>query len=401
MTLSESSSSLLRSSLGSTVALALHVASLISFINSTTGCHHHYFTSIFSFGDSLADTGNLYFSSQPPPFHYSFFPPFGQSYFGRPTGRCSDGRLIVDFIAESLGIQLLKPYLGIKNGQIQNWTVEEGVNFAVSGATALNADFFEEKGIRSLFTNNSLSIQLSWFKELLLSLCNSYSSCKKVLEKSLFLVGEIGGNDFNRPLLVRRSLEEITTFVPHVINVISSTIRELIDLGAHTLMVPGNFPIGCTPLYLTMYESKDKNDYDEAGCLKWLNKFTEYYNERLQAELNQIQVLHPQAKIIYADYYNAALPLYHFPTNFGFSGLKACCGSEGPYKFNASSRKCGEPGVNACDDPSKYISWDGIHMTEAAHRWIVKGLTNEHCDAAEFSTLRGLINNNVQFECLI
>ncbi|KAI9096370.1 hypothetical protein K1719_026089 [Acacia pycnantha] len=367
----ESSSSLL-SSLRSKLTLALHIASLISLITSTTGCH---FISIFSFGDSLADTGNL----------------------------CSDGRLIIDFIAEYLGFEPLKPYLGISNGEVKNWKIKEGVNFAVAGATALNQDFFEEKGIASFLTNNSLSIQLRWFKELLPTLCNSSSSCNKVLEKSLFVVGEIGGNDFNKPLVARRSLAEITNFVPHVIDEISSTISELVDLGAQTLMVPGNLPIGCIPMYLTMYESKDTNEYDEAGCLKWLNKFAEYYNERLQAELNHIQLLHPHAKIIYADFYNSALPLYRFPTNFGFTGLKACCGSEGAYNFNASLGKCGDAKVKACDDPSKYISWDGIHMTEAAHRWIVKGLLsdNGHCSSdyvAESGTF-GLMNNNVKFEC--
>ncbi|XP_028766511.1 GDSL esterase/lipase At1g28590-like [Neltuma alba] len=397
MATSESSSSL--RSLGRTVVLALYVASLIPFIHSTTGSH---FTSIFSFGDSLADTGNLYFNSQPPWSHYCFFPPFGQSYFGHPTGRCSDGRLIIDFIAESLGMELLKPYLAIKKGEMKNWKGEGGVNFAVAGATALDADFFEEKGIPSFLTSNSLSIQLRWLKELLRILCNSSSSCNKVLEKSLFVVGEIGGNDFNKPLVARRSLEEITSFVSHVINAISSAIS-LIDVGAKTLIVPGNFPIGCIPSYLTMYASKDKNEYDEAGCLKWLNNFAEYYNERLQAKLNQLQLLHPHAKISYADYYSSALPLYHFPTNFGFSGLKACCGSEGPYNFNASLGKYGEEGVKACDDPSKYISWDGIHMTEAAHRWIIKGLlsNNGHCHNVADDELDTLLDpmNNVKSEC--
>jgi len=55
------------------------------------------YSSIFSFGDSIADTGNLYLSSQPPSDH-CFFPPYGETYFHRPSGRCSDGRLIIDFI---------------------------------------------------------------------------------------------------------------------------------------------------------------------------------------------------------------------------------------------------------------------------------------------------------------
>ncbi|BFG27899.1 hypothetical protein CerSpe_141730 [Prunus speciosa] len=41
------------------------------------------FSSIFSFGDSLADTGNLYISSHDKPFHF-FFPPYGETYFHRP-----------------------------------------------------------------------------------------------------------------------------------------------------------------------------------------------------------------------------------------------------------------------------------------------------------------------------
>jgi phospholipase/lecithinase/hemolysin len=93
--------------------------------------------------------------------------------------------------------------------------------------------------------------------------------------------------------------------------------QELIDLGARTLMVPGNFPLGCNAIYLTKYETTDKNQYDSAGCLKWLNEFAEFYNQELQYELHRLRRIHPHATIIYADYYNALLPLYHNPTKFG------------------------------------------------------------------------------------
>ncbi|PNX62012.1 GDSL esterase/lipase, partial [Trifolium pratense] len=102
------------------------------------------YSSIFSFGDSLADTGNLYFSSHQPSDH-CFFPPYGETYFHHPSNRCSDGRLMIDFIAEWLGIPMLKPYLGIKNGELEDLNVNEGVNFAVIGATALEDSFFEER----------------------------------------------------------------------------------------------------------------------------------------------------------------------------------------------------------------------------------------------------------------
>lgn len=53
------------------------------------------YSSVFSFGDSHADTGNIRFINQS--FH-CLFPPYGETYFRRPTGRCSDGRLVIDFI---------------------------------------------------------------------------------------------------------------------------------------------------------------------------------------------------------------------------------------------------------------------------------------------------------------
>jgi hypothetical protein len=45
-----------------------------------------------------------------------------------------------------------------------------------------------------------------------------------MMNQSLFLVGEIGGNDYNIPLLSRVPFEKIRTFTPSVVNKISSTI---------------------------------------------------------------------------------------------------------------------------------------------------------------------------------
>jgi len=67
---------------------------ILSSISCTIGCY----TTIFSFGDSLADTGNLVHMPQPgklPPF---VFPPYGKTFFNHATGRCSNGRLVIDFI---------------------------------------------------------------------------------------------------------------------------------------------------------------------------------------------------------------------------------------------------------------------------------------------------------------
>jgi hypothetical protein len=57
------------------------------------------YDSIFSLGDSYADTGN-----SPVVFGWHAIaspvmrPPYGSTFFGRPTGRNCDGRLVIDFI---------------------------------------------------------------------------------------------------------------------------------------------------------------------------------------------------------------------------------------------------------------------------------------------------------------
>ena len=97
-------------------------------------------------------------------------------------------------------------------------------------------------------------------------------------------------------------------------------LQELIELGAVTLMVPGNIPMGCSAAYLTSYETADTDQYDpETGCLNWLNKFSEYHNDQLQKELSRIQALHPHTNIIYADFYNSSMRFYRNPSQYGNS----------------------------------------------------------------------------------
>jgi len=76
----------------------------------------------------------------------------------------------------------------------------------------------------------------------------------------------------------------------------------------------------------------------------------------------------------------------YFDSYAGFSGLKACCGIGGPYNFNASVI-CGDPSVIACDDPSKYIGWDGMHLTEAAYKLITQAIIKGPYSLPSFSSL--------------
>ncbi|KAJ3701200.1 hypothetical protein LUZ61_004905 [Rhynchospora tenuis] len=347
------------------VLFSLHILTFILLILSKQGdcC----FTHIFCFGDSISDTGNLLkaFGNHYHPAVGSL--PYGETYFGHPTGRYSDGRLILDFIAEAYKLPFIPPYLA--GNSTKNFF--HGVNFAFGGATALNRSF------AGISTNNSLDTQLQWFKKLLPSILEEQAHNRDdIMRNALFLVGEIGGNDYNYPLFQGGTIDEVRRFVPNVISAISLAIQELIGLGAKTLLVPNNFPIGCVPVYLTLFQSKNKDDYDsKTRCIKRLNEFSQYHNAKLLEELEKLRQQYPGVAIIYADYYEASMNIYRNPM-LGFTyPLVTCCGGEGPYNFSSNVR-CGGQGSTVCSDPSKYASWDGIHFTEAAYKEIAHGVLN-------------------------
>ncbi|KAL8468211.1 hypothetical protein ACS0TY_031447 [Phlomoides rotata] len=347
---------------------------LIAFTSSVVeGNSPPKYDSIFSFGDSLADTGNLLLSGalKNPVIGRL---PYGQTFFRHATGRCSNGRLILDFIAEAYGLPYLPPYLELDHTS----KFEQGVNLAVAGATALDAKFFYDKKVgHFLETNDTLSVQLAWFKTLKSTLCSTKQDCANYFKRSLFLVGEIGGNDYNYLFFVGGTIKQIKAMVPVVVETIAAATSMLIEEGALELVVPGNLPIGCISVYLTLFRTADTSAYDQNGCLKAYNAFSKYHNSQLKIAVEKLRQKYPHAKISYADYYGASKRFFHAPQHYGFSdgALVACCGGGGPYNLNITAR-CGHIGSKACLDPKRVANWDGIHLTEAAYRYIALGLLN-------------------------
>ena len=82
-------------------------------------------------------------------------------------------------------------------------------------------------------------------------------------------------------------------------------------------MIPGNFPIGCVPSYLSMFPSSDPAGLDGRRCLRWFNDFSARHNQALRGEVRRLQARNPGAKLIYADYYGAAMSFAKNPKQFG------------------------------------------------------------------------------------
>ncbi|KAK6947334.1 GDSL lipase/esterase [Dillenia turbinata] len=342
------------------------------------------FEAIYQFGDSIADTGNIAALNHK---GQCSLPPYGRTYFGHPVGRCSDGLLIIDYFAQALRLPFLPPY------ENQSTPTNQGVDFAVAGSTALDASFFTERNVNwtNMQFNTPLIKQLEWFQlHLKNSLCKTLApaECGGRLSKSLFIVGEIGFNDFNYPLMSKKSIQELETYVPHVVQAVTVGVKislststhffdyfnEVIRLGAIKIVVPGMFPFGCFPFYLARATaSVPKEAFDNFGCWTDYNELPSLYNKKLEEALSLLRQESPKADILYADYYNAFLSLLQGAPSLGFdekSLLKPCCVGNGkPPYFN----KCSPDGT-VCPNSGQHISWDGIHPTQEAAKHMAEYL---------------------------
>jgi len=277
------------------------------------------------------------------------------------------------YAAEALGLPLLPPSLAAAKQSFRR-----GANFAVGGATALERAFFVDKGFKAVSPFNiSLSIQLGWFDALKPSLCSSPQACKDYFAEALFVVGELGWNDYAVMLLAGKSVDEAGSHVTEIVGNICAATEKLIKEGGKTVVVSGIPPLGCAPANLEVMANQTGGEYDPGtGCLRGLNQLSKHHNAQLRGALARLGGRSPAGvRVVYADLYSPIIDFAAAPGRYGLDGeqLRACCGGVGG-RYNVDlAALCGMPGVSACADPSKYVNWDGVHLTEAANRRIADG----------------------------
>lgn len=330
------------------------------------------FKAIFNFGDSNSDTGGFWAAFPAPS------PPNGMTFFKKPSGRACDGRLILDFLAQALGLPFISPYL-----QSIGSDYRHGANYATLASTVLlpNTSLFVT-GISPF----SLAIQLNQMKQFKVLVDehhfsgSSYLPQPDIFAKSLYTF-YIGQNDFTSNLAAI-GIDGVKQYLPQVISQIAGTIKELYELGGHTFLVLNLAPVGCYPALLAQLKH-NSSDIDEFGCLVSYNRAVVDYNNMLKEALSQTRKLLPDASVIYVNTHDVLLKLFQHPTLHGLKySTKACCGhGGGAYNFDPKifcGRKQVVNGRNvtaeACSDPQSYVSWDGVHSTEAANKIVTEAI---------------------------
>ncbi|KAL8224543.1 hypothetical protein R6Q57_020018 [Mikania cordata] len=338
------------------------------------------FSFVCAFGDSYTDTGNAQFLGS---LNISFSGSYGSTTFGNSSNRLSDGRLVIDFITDSLGLPVLPPYQQV----LANFT--SGVNFAIAGATTVANDLFSKLARAFLWKGTPLGImtELDWYKKYQIEhLCKGLDqqACAEKMKTVLFWVGEIGINDFFRAVGSKIPLQSIAK---SSVTYTSELIRTLIRKGAKYIVVQGLPPLGCLPLDISLTPISLR---DRSGCSLIVNTAVILHNQILQAKLEMYRKLFPDVTIIYADSWKAYYAIVNNSQKYKIQEVqKSCCGTsikQDDMNFNIQTL-CGSSGTSICKDPSQYISWDGIHPTESMNYHMTDQYINHGCCHPPFEEL--------------
>ncbi|KAL5149756.1 Esterase [Glycine soja] len=323
------------------------------------------FPAIFNFGASNADTGGLaasFFVAAPKS-------PNGETYFGRPAGRFSDGRLIIDFLAEKFGLPYLSPYLDSLGTNFSS-----GASFATAGSTII-----PQQNLR--FSPFSLGIQYSQFQRFKPTtkfirdqggVFAALMPKEEYFQEALYTF-DIGQNDLTAGFSGNMTLLQVNASIPDIIKSFTSNIKNIYNMGARSFWIHNTGPIGCLPLILVNFPSAERDSYD---CAKAYNEVAQSFNHNLKEALAQLRTKLPLAAITYVDIYSAKYLLFKKPQKYGFElPHVACCGYGGKYNFSSSVGCGGTIKVNgndifvgSCERPSVRVVWDGTHYTEAANK---------------------------------
>ncbi|KAK2977196.1 LOW QUALITY PROTEIN: hypothetical protein RJ640_008821 [Escallonia rubra] len=304
---------------------------------------------IFNFGDSNSDTGGLVAG-----LGFPVNLPNGRTFFGRSTGRLCDGRLVIDFLCQSVNTSFLSPYMESLGSTFSN-----GANFAVVGSSTLPKYVPFALNVMQFLHFKSRSLEL-------VTAGSGKSISDEEFRGALYMV-DIGQNDLADSFAKNLSYVQVIKLIPSVLAEIKNAITVLYNQGGRKFWVHNTGPFGCSPQKLSLVQNHSQN-LDTYGCISSYNAAAKVFNEGLLHICQEMRSEMKDATIVYVDIYSIKYDLIANSSRYGFSSpLSACCGFGGPpYNYNIKV-PCGQPACQVCNEGSPSISWDGVHYTEAAN----------------------------------
>ncbi|XP_019150334.1 PREDICTED: GDSL esterase/lipase At3g48460-like [Ipomoea nil] len=352
---------------------------------SLQGKHGSTFSAVYAFGGSYTDTGNACTMT-------SLKGSFGANC-QRSGGRLSNGKLAVDYVSASFSLPSPQPWLNISKNSYSATpgalsTATSGVNFAIAGSSSLQHKYFTNQDLSHVIWKGipmTIQTQVHWFRNFLREkncMGKHAHRCIEEFKNALFWVGPIGISDYYNvqgTSIAQKWLTQLS------IQQFTKVIEALINAGAKYIVAEGLPPLGCFPLSVSQSEG---HKLDQNGCAVPVNSAIKLHNQILKSKVGELQRRCHECSILYADFWKAYETIVMTPAKYHLEETKkACCGTgKGDLNFDPKM-VCGSPTTSACTDPAKYVSWDGIHITEAMQRQVADLYLNQGFCEPSFDTM--------------
>ncbi|KAK6921859.1 GDSL lipase/esterase [Dillenia turbinata] len=324
-------------------------------LSSDECCKTSNLPALYVFGDSLIECGN---NKHLPKAGRVDFLPYGIDFNRIPTGRVTNGKTVVDFIALKLGLPFAPAYLTLL--EFQRRKISTGISYASAGSGILPdiggarvgacLSFDDQMDLFQSTVENDLSKQFKQQREL-----------NEHLSNSLFFIS-FGVNDYSNYVKhlndtkCHRSPEDFAEFL---LNKFGTRLKRLYNLGARKFLVNNVAAIGCIPGFIKRWK------YQFGNCVDSVNHIVNLYNERLPGYLQNLQSQYPETTFMHMEFFKFFLDININPQKYGITNTtNACC-------VLGEDLGC-IPNEAPCEDRDKHLYFDINHPSQVANYLFVK-----------------------------
>lgn len=239
----------------------------------------------------------------------------------------------------------------------------------------------------------SLSAQLSFYKKVVGVLRQKLGDLesKTTLSNAVYLFS-IGTNDYTSIFLTNSTILSFyskSDYVGMVIGNLTIAIKEVYERGGRKFGFLNLGPLGCLP-GIRILEPEING-----GCLEDASTLAKLHNEALSKMLSELENQLKDFRYALYDFHTNLKERMDHPSKYGFKeGITACCGTGELRGVFSCGGKRPVKEFELCDNPSEYVFWDSIHLTEEAYKQMAEQMWAGGHSAVKPYNLKNL------FQCL-